>query len=545
MRRAFVTCIVIMTLCASVVMADDDESREEMLRYGKRLQSLGIEPTKEHIETLLRSLEPSDEQRTRVANWLVQLGANDYREREEATRLLIASPIVSDDELQKTIEGDDDEASWRAKYVLEARAEGVIESNVVVALQFIGAGGAQVAVEPIMTAVRMFDRPPILDAARVALIRTVTANNVELLKPYLSSESARERDVAMRSLLEIAPNETDWVFRQMANDEAGHVRLHLAIHLARASDRRSLGLLVELVQADDASFSDRASRALRSLTGTRYGYSSHLSDVEREAAIDGWQMWLAQNEDTFELLPFQSRLIHGRTLIALYSPGKVVELDEKGNVVWEIALPSAFACQGLENGNRLIAQYSSGRIVEYDPSGELVWEVSGLPGNLSGIARLPNGNTLVAAGQAGNVVFELNSDGDKVWEITVNGSPCHAARLENGRTLLSLMGENKVVEVNREGEILWELSADGQPYFSERLENGNTLVRFSGGGVAEYDREGKKVWEAECGAGYTVQRLEDGNTMIPSQEGIKIVSPSGVVVSENKNYTGYLYVHQY
>lgn len=79
----------------------------------------------------------------------------------------------------------------------------------------------------------------------------------------------------------------------------------------------------------------------------------------------------------------------------------------------------------FDNGNhRRLHPLNFSRVLEIDPaSGEIVWEFKEkslddfYSSIVSGCQRLPNGNTLVCEGHFGRV-FEVTSDGEKVWEFT-------------------------------------------------------------------------------------------------------------------------------
>jgi hypothetical protein len=70
------------------------------------------------------------------------------------------------------------------------------------------------------------------------------------------------------------------------------------------------------------------------------------------------------------------------------------------------------------NGSGVYARATS-RIIEVDPvTFELVWSYDGpnfYAMNISGVQRLPNGNTLITEGPSGRL-FEVTTDGDIVWE---------------------------------------------------------------------------------------------------------------------------------
>ncbi len=68
------------------------------------------------------------------------------------------------------------------------------------------------------------------------------------------------------------------------------------------------------------------------------------------------------------------RLLNGNTLIALFTPGKVIEVTPKGKVVWELeGLGPLLDADRLPNGHTLVAQ--NGAVAEYDAKGKKVWSM--------------------------------------------------------------------------------------------------------------------------------------------------------------------------
>jgi hypothetical protein len=109
----------------------------------------------------------------------------------------------------------------------------------------------------------------------------------------------------------------------------------------------------------------------------------------------------------------------------------VVELDATGKEVRHVSTKNAGTTSGwgsaerLPNGNYLVALYSSGKVVELDANGKVQWEVqSPNPGHAT---RLRNGNTLVACIE-GRAVVEYDRTGKKVWSVDNVGRPFHAWR---------------------------------------------------------------------------------------------------------------------
>jgi len=65
---------------------------------------------------------------------------------------------------------------------------------------------------------------------------------------------------------------------------------------------------------------------------------------------------------------------NGNVLVAKYFDGRVTEYDPKGNAVWDVAVPSAFAPSRLPNGNTLVACHEPARVVEVDRAGTIIHE---------------------------------------------------------------------------------------------------------------------------------------------------------------------------
>ncbi len=105
------------------------------------------------------------------------------------------------------------------------------------------------------------------------------------------------------------------------------------------------------------------------------------------------------------------------------------EYTLEGKFIREFVLNMAYCATRLENGNTLISGYNPPQIVEVDSKGERVWELSpkDLP-KLRGLKnfceahRLPNGNTLVTNsirefGKNNTVIFEVTPDKNVVWQL--------------------------------------------------------------------------------------------------------------------------------
>jgi hypothetical protein len=68
-------------------------------------------------------------------------------------------------------------------------------------------------------------------------------------------------------------------------------------------------------------------------------------------------------------------LAGGRFLVALTTPGTVLELDAAGKTLWQCAVPGACHAARLPNGHTLVASVSRRQVIEVDRAGRTVAEV--------------------------------------------------------------------------------------------------------------------------------------------------------------------------
>lgn len=135
------------------------------------------------------------------------------------------------------------------------------------------------------------------------------------------------------------------------------------------------------------------------------------------------------------------KLANGNYLVCHEAEGCVREYDDSGKVVWEYALDLAgrprsnghgpeghgvevFGAIRLANGNTLIAGGNNNRVIEVNPKKEIVWQVDqkDLPGItlawVTTLHALPNGNIVIGnchAGEANPQLIEVTREKKVVW----------------------------------------------------------------------------------------------------------------------------------
>jgi outer membrane protein assembly factor BamB len=208
----------------------------------------------------------------------------------------------------------------------------------------------------------------------------------------------------------------------------------------------------------------------------------------------------------------------------LFNTGHGVrEVTRAGATVFEYKSASeVFACQRLANGDTFVGECSTGRLLDVAPDGTTIAkEVRLLPEGKDGghafmrnARRLLGGHTLVALTGA-QIVREVDAEGKTVWEVPAPSGPHSVARLPNGNTLIAtgdLAKDPRLFEVDPAGKVVWEVSNRDLPGAPlrfltgfHRLPNGNTLIsNWLGHGelgkaphLLEITPEKKVVWTYE------------------------------------------------
>ncbi len=151
------------------------------------------------------------------------------------------------------------------------------------------------------------------------------------------------------------------------------------------------------------------------------------------------------------------RLPNGNTLVPVYG-NEILEIRPDKTFARRIRLPETVKwAEQLENGRILVVFYNSGRIAELDNEGEVLWQVAGM-GQPYSVERLGNGNTLVA-NRRNNQVVEVDRDGKIVWSFGAKPSLYRAQRLRNGNTLI--VTSAGAVEIDPAGETVWSRDESG------------------------------------------------------------------------------------
>jgi hypothetical protein len=241
------------------------------------------------------------------------------------------------------------------------------------------------------------------------------------------------------------------------------------------------------------------------------------------------------------------------TLIADQFNNRVIEVDRRGNIVWQFGLgPADFSPASIIGTNdaqrvgELTLMAGTGtpggqpeapnctnasgcpdnRVLLVDRDGNIVWQYGqfGVTGSDFNQLNVPVQNTWLANGhvlitdQANERIIEVDLDKNIVWQYGTTGvsgngpnqlnNPNCAELLENGHILICDENNNRAIEVTRQvplgGDIVWQYGSgdpnNNEPVsgvaFASRLENGHTLITDSNHSrIVEIDEDKNPVWE--------------------------------------------------
>jgi len=533
---------ILLLLCAGAATGITPDERT--------LARQGIEPTSKSLRRYLRALKPDEATTERIERLIRRLGSGDPAARDHAMRELMRLGSAPAAALERAVHAEEPEVRRWAIVLLES-AEGRRTAEVLYSVfRVIRAREILGMTAEILNVIPLADDTHVRRAAIAALIATARAEDLPMLLESATRGEPETRMACFSAIRKLSGDKAKPVLREALRSSAARVRFAAAFELANLGDRTALPVLVELLDAEDEWIRYRAANTLRSIAGRTLGYSAGRTRDKRAPATRKWRDWLAGEGARIQWqTPLKWFAIEReRTLVAVYSGGKVIELDDDGKEVWSVkGLRNPWAVRGLPDGHRLISLYSDKVVYEYDERGERIWESNRLPGNISGVDRLPNGNILVALGTTNGQLMEISREKKIVWKLTLKGRPVSARVLRNGNILVALHDGGAVVEVDREGRVQWRVKNLKQPYSAERLPNGNVLVASYGGQrIAEFDRDGALVWEKRSLPGlYTAKRLPDGSTLYADKASVVRCNANGDITWRKPIPGNYLYIDRY
>jgi hypothetical protein len=346
----------------------------------------------------------------------------------------------------------------------------------------------------------------------------------------LEDKSVLRRAAAAEVLARSGPEDMRAKLKKFLDDKEITVRLWTAMGFLQHRDPDAVPALIDLLGVLDRDQAYRIEDALAQVAGDKSpSVPLGTDEAGRNKCRDAWKKWWDDDGKKIDLAKID--LGHrqlGYTLVIGMEinkgkgkgiNGKVQEIGQDGKVRWEITgLKYAIDARVIGHDRVLIVEYSGRSVTERNFQGEVLWkhDVTGPQLPLSA-QRLPNGNTFIACR---NALIEVDKDGKEVLNLARNtGDVLGAEKMRNGQIVVTT-NTGAVQFLDAEGKELRSLNPGLQPTFGggiDVLPNGHIVAPLAQKQkVAEFDADGKVVWEADARQATHATRLPNGHTLLAS-----------------------------
>jgi HEAT repeat protein len=461
-----------------------------------------------------RTLSP--EQTKQVQALIAQLGNQVYAKRQAATVALVALGPAVRPLLRQAVQGAELEQRLRLELCLKRIARDADQNTLpLVAVRLLALRKPAGATEALLAYLPFTDD----EGMRLEVVQGLTSLAARGGKPdpalakALSDQAPLRRGVAAQVLAAVGRAEDRLAVRKLLTDPDPAVRLRVAVALACAADRQAVPVLIDLLADLPRGELWQAEEILYRVAGATAPQLESADDVTARAKYRGaWKTWWKDNAATTKLaaLSVPPPLL-GFTVIAAIadtnpSNSRVLEVDRNGKVRWQFDGLNYPVDAHVLPGNRvLIAEMGASRITERDFKGNILWQKNDLPAQPCNVQRLANGNTFVCT-RAG--LMEFDAAGKTVLDIKVD-HPCAACKTADGQ-MIYLTGDGTCIRLDAAGKEVkrfvtgLDRKAGG---WIDLTPRGRILAdHIRQIGVAEFDLQGKRLWQTSVTVGSTAVR---------------------------------------
>jgi hypothetical protein len=519
-RQCLVLSAVGLWLAAALPAAAPDEvgADEELLR------SAGLATDGAVLLDFIRKRTPRDADRARIEELVRQLGDDEFAARQKASQALVALGAVARKALQEATRSDDPEVARRARDCLRRLDKVEAPEVLAAAARLLGRRAPAGAVRALLDYLPFAEgevTDEVIQAVAAAGVRDGKAGP-ELTRA-LGDKLALRRAAAGAALARAGPAHRAAV-RKLLRDADATVRQRVALALVEAREKEALPVLIALLTELPGEEAVRVEEALLAVAGDKAPETALRPDTaDRRKARAAWEAWWKERGDKIDLAAVElSRRLLGYTLVVQYersvTNGRVVEYDRGGHKRWEITgLNYAISAQALPGGRVLIAEYTGRVVTERNTKGEVLWRHDARDYVLAA-QRLRNGNTLIATRTR---VYEVDRAGREVLTLApAAGGVASACKLRGGHTgVLTQTGQFLRFDASGKQVKSFTLGRPltiGNPI--QALPNDHIVVAlYVENKVAEFDADGREVWQVPARRPSSVYRLPNGHTLVTSR----------------------------
>jgi HEAT repeat protein len=489
----------------------------------------------------LRKRTLAEPEREQALQWIRQLGDTDPAVREKASNSLVTRGVAVAPLLHQALEASDLSVRLHAGQCLRLLEKDGAGPLPAVVLRLLAVRKPEGTTEALLAYLPFAENKGLVEETQGALAAAAFANGRAesgLVKALVDPLGIR-RAAAAEALCRAGLGEQHEAVRRLLQDPEPLVRLRTALALAAAKDKQAIPVLIALLSELPSDQRWPAEEYLALVAGDKAPGPAGAEPDARRKYRDAWAAWWKQQGDNIDLehLDLTQRMLGYTVVIEQYDhnkrasrlvevdsagkirlqieglqyawdaqvlPGdrvlvteqmtsRVTERDAKGDVLWQKNVSSPFACERLRNGHTFIAARS--QLMEVDRDGKEVVSYNRANNDIASAARLRNGQFAFVTYQG--MYIRVDGAGKEVKSVRVPFTTNMNNQVEflpNDHLLAALYHNNRVAEYDLEGKLIWEATVPA-PSSASRLPNGNTLVVSAGQRVVELNRTGQTVWE--------------------------------------------------
>ena len=510
----------------------------------QRLELAGVQPTFESVQEFFVRARSTPESVELAKKSISMLGADSFDIRERAMKELIHADSVPEDLLKVAAQNGDIEVSGRAEMIIGFRKS----PQRVLLMKAIFRTISDKKIKGLASDLIKDESALLKSVSRTefsnAIVTTVVKADQPLLEKQFAEVNDREKLTYLKALSEIDPDSKLQRRKKLIASASDPSVLNDLLQMLTADkDKASLDLAIRLLSSSDKQVQKRAYGFLCSVTGQKFEFDVE-TESKKKASIEAWENWIAKNRSEIKIELQGLPLRAGKILVVDYSGSNMIrQLDLDGNLLWEKKGNNHFASVGDAQGNLFLTTYVGNKLDVFNKDHEVEKSFGGLPGEVSGISILANGNYLISAGNSESSIIELDQEGKRIWSRELEGVPKHARETSAGTFIVSLFNTQKVIEIDRSGDVISEFDVELGPYSTSPMPNGNVLVTFREGGIAEYTWSGEQLKKyPTSGTTYHADALLGGDIIYGDKTGVYRINPEGKIVWSKKEYAGTIYV---
>jgi HEAT repeat protein len=332
--------------------------------------------------------------------------------------------------------------------------------------------------------------------------------------------------------------------RRLLRDESPEVRLRAALALGACGERSAVPVLITLLGELPLQQAWEVEDQLVTLAGeTAPTVTVDDKEEARKSCVEAWQGWWRERGAGADLSRLDPSGKERGVLLVIeqHNPqtnmGRVLEVGPDGKVRWQMDhLQFPWDAQACAGRHVLVVEQNM-RVTERDRKGKVVWEKS--VQNAFSAQRLSNGRTFIACR---NQLLEVDREGKESFRHQCPTGNMMAARKFRDGTTAYVTYQGQYIKLDSAGKQIktaqipfnWQLGIAG----GDLLSNGHVIVSMPNPGkVAEYDAEGKVVWETSVAFPGVPTQLSNGRTLVPSHSSTCLteLDRKGKIVSEKKD----------